>query len=87
MTYIRLRRTKNILVDSIKKKRVNLIFFKITSFIFNKIKLWPFLPRVMLYELILINEIEQRAKIFFCSVGHLWLFLQFFLIVNGFIVS
>ncbi len=27
----------------------------------------PFLPRVMLYELILINEIEQRAKIFFLS--------------------
>ncbi len=41
----------------------------------------------MLYELILINEIEQRAKIIFCSVGHLWLFLQFFLIVKGFIVS
>ncbi len=37
-------------------------------FIFNKIKLGPFLPRVMLYELILINEIEQRAKIFFLSV-------------------
>ncbi len=44
-------------------------FFKITLFIFNKIKLGPFLPRVMLYELILINEIEQRAKIFFLSVG------------------
>ncbi len=39
-----------------------------TLFIFNKIKLGPFLPRVMLYELILINEIEQRAKIIFLSV-------------------
>ncbi len=38
-------------------------------FIFNKIKLGPFLPRVMLYELILINEIEQRAKIIFLSEG------------------
>ncbi len=37
-------------------------------FIFNKIQLGPFLPRVMLYELILINEIEQRAKIIFLSV-------------------
>ncbi len=36
-------------------------------FIFNTIKLGPFLPRVMLYELILINEIEQRAKIIFLS--------------------
>ncbi len=30
----------------------------------------PFLPRVMLYELILINEIEQRAKIIFLSALH-----------------
>ncbi len=47
-------------------------------FIFNKIKLGPFLPRVMLYELILINEIEQRAKIIFLSVDyHLLYVLNF----------
>uniref|UniRef100_A0A8C1UCU3 Ig-like domain-containing protein n=1 Tax=Cyprinus carpio TaxID=7962 RepID=A0A8C1UCU3_CYPCA len=44
-------------------------FFKITLFKFNKIKLGPFFPRVVLYELVLINEIEQRAKIIFLSVG------------------
>ncbi len=46
-------------------------------FIFNKIKLGPFLPRVMLYELILINEIEQRAKIIFWS-EELTLFQPYF---------
>ncbi len=72
MTYIRLRRTKNILVDNLKKTcKPN--FFKITLFIFNKIKLGQFLPRVMLYELILINEIEQRAKIIFLSVCFKWI--------------
>ncbi len=31
----------------------------------------------MLYELILINEIEQRAKIIFLSVLHILLFISF----------
>ncbi len=49
-------------------------------FIFNKIKLGPFLPRVMLYELILINEIEQRAKFIFLSVEYLvCLFIYLFI--------
>ncbi len=59
------------LIKKKKKKKKNTCkpnFFLITLFIFNKIKLGPFLPRVMLYELILINEIEQRAKIIFLSV-------------------
>ncbi len=36
----------------------------------------------MLYELILINEIEQRAKIFFLSVHYYYFFLSATLIIT-----
>ncbi len=56
--------TKNILVESIKKKRVNLIVFKL-HWLINKIKLGTILQELCCMMLILINEIEQRAKIIF----------------------
>jgi len=60
---IRLRRTKNIHVYSIKKKIGKPNFLK--DYI---IKLESLLWRIVSYMLILINEIEKRAKIIFLSL-------------------